>query len=335
MKLHYKNPEKRRGIFIWEADVNFLSRESDFNLKGLSDEKMRERAEKIYGSDALYFPASSRTNVFLFWIAQIKNWDTQKVIESSYSPADKKDYQDIENDNLIGFFDFSNNILGKKQVKANFLIESYEVELDEENWISGNYKTSSDLYRNYTRSERQLGQTDDIVAKAKEITREGSSYYAKAKRVYNWISENILVKETNFERGAVRVFQSKEGSAAEVSFLCVTMMRAIGIPSRIVVGAWGEIEKRQDPHFWLEFYLEDVGWVPVDCAKNLFAKLDNKRTIFSKGENILLEKAPEQSSYFNIGYRRTFLMRPEATYINGQGNGFFAVKENKYLLVKG
>ncbi len=334
MKLHYKNPEKRRGIFIWEADLNFLSRDSDFSLKGMSDQKMKEKAEKAYGPGFSCFPATARVNTFLFWISQIKDWDSQKVLESNYFPSDKKDYQDKENDNLIGFFDFSQNILSRKQLKMNFLIESYEVELEESDWISGEYLKSSDLYRNYTRSERQLGQTNDIVAKTREITKESSSYYAKAKRIYNWIKENISLVESDKERGSVRVFQDKEGDAAEISFLCVTMMRSAGIPARVVVGAWGEIEKRQDPHIWMEFYLQDVGWVPVDCAKEMFGRLDNKRTIFSKGENIFLEKSPEQSEFFRINYRRIFLMRPDAVYVNGQGDGFFALKENKYLLIK-
>ncbi len=334
MKIEYKNPERRKGIFIWEMDVSFLSRESNFTFKNATEEEMKENAEKIYGSDRVFFPALNRSSNFLLWISQIKDWDSQKVTYSDYTEG-KKDYQDRENENLIGLYDFSKNILGKKQIRANFTLNEYEIKLNADNWETKQYDKASALFRKYTKSERQLGQTDNVVKAAKEITANGSSHFAKAKMIYNWICENVTYKESESRRGAIRVFESGDGNAAEISFLCITLMRSVEIPARLVVGAWGEIEKKQDFHFWTEFYLQDVGWVPVDCGKKMFGETDSKRIIFSKGENILLERGPEQSEIFGINYRRVFFMQPEAVYLNKEEDGIFAVKQNKYLLIKG
>jgi transglutaminase-like putative cysteine protease len=335
MKLEYKNPEKRKGIFIWEMVVNFLSKEKYFGIRNVNENEMKESAKKMFGDDALCFLSVNQPDKFLFWIAKIKEWDNQKVTYLDYSIKDQKEYEDVENGNLILFYDFSKNILGEKNLKVNFTIDFYETELVVDSWETKEYDKSSSFFKRYTKSERQLAQADSIVSTARRITRDGAGYYAKAKMVYNWIEENITYKESTTKRGAIRIFESKEGNAAEMSFLCITLMRAAGIPSRLVSGAWGEIEKKQDAHFWLEFYLQDVGWVPVDCSKKMFGKIDNKRTIFSKGENILLNRGPENSDFFNINYGRTFFMQPEAVYVNKQEGGVFAIKQSKYLLIKG
>jgi transglutaminase-like putative cysteine protease len=335
MKIEYKNPEKRRGIFIWEADVKFFPREGDFSLNSLGNEQVVEKVKKREGGEGLFFAGPRRADKFLLWISQIKDWDSQKVLEVSYNISNKKDYIDKENDNLIGLFDFSSNIEGRKQLKMSFLIESYEVSLESLDWTTKDYDKSSSLYRKYTKSESHLSQTDEIVKAARNITDDGGSSFAKAKQIYNWIATNIKYEMTSKNRGAIKVFQSKTGNSAELSFLFITMMRSVGVPTRLVSGAWGEVEKKQEAHFWAEFYLEGVGWIPVDCAKELFAKLDNKRTIFSKGENIFLDKSPEHSDVFGIKYRRTFLMQPETVYIDKEKAGVLNVKQNKYLLVKG
>jgi hypothetical protein len=334
MKIEYKNPEKRKGIFIWEIDVNFLSKESDFRFKNAGEEEMIGEAKKVYGSDAVCFPSLNRANTFILWVSQIKDWDSQKVSYSDYG-EEKKDYNDKENGNLIGFFDFSKSILGRKQLRINFTLEEYETKLQTDTWETAPYDRSSSLFRKYTKSERQLGQTDNVVMLAKEVTKTGSSPFAKAKMIYNWISENITYKDSSTKRGAIRVFESRDGNSAEISFLYITLLRSVEIPARLVSGAWGEIEKKQDFHFWVEFYLEGVGWIPVDCAKKMFGDIDSKRIIFSKGENILLEKAPDQSDIFGINYRRVFFMQPEVIYLNKQEPGIFAIKQNKYLLIKG
>ncbi len=334
MKIEYKNPEKKRGVLIWEMEVSFLSREGDFKLQGVSDEELMNRAKILYGNDYEYFLSVNHTNSFLVWMSQIKNWESQKVISVDYGVKETKSYKDKENENLINFYDFSQNILGKKNLKISFTLESYEVELNADVWETKDYNTSSDLFRRYTKSERQLGQTDSIASKAKEITKEVSGSFSRAKLIYEWITSNIEDEKTKTRRGAIRVFETKKGNIAEMNFLCITMMRSVGIPARLVTGAGGEMDKKQEVHFWMEFYLQDVGWVPVDCVKKTFGKIDNKRIIFSKGENILLDRAPMQSNFFGINYERTFFMEPEAIYLNKHERGVFAIKRNKYILIK-
>ncbi len=335
MKIEYKNPEKKQSIFIWEAEINFLSKEREFNLRNASEEEIKEIAQKRYGRDVHVFPSSQRQESFFLWISKIKEWESQKNIDAHYSIRESKEYEDKENKNTIALYDFSKNILGKKQLKVQFSTDIYQVAFDPGDWKTKEYDKSSPFYIRYTRGERYIGQTEDIVNLTNDITREGEGYLAKAKIIYNWIIKNITPQNTNTRRGAMRVLENGSGGTIEINFLLLAMLRAADIPARMISGVWGEIEKRQEFHFWTEFYIEGVGWIPVDCVKKMFGDMDNKRIILSKGENISLEMAPENDNFFNISYKRIFFLQPEAFYVSKKEEGFFAIKENKYILVKG
>lgn len=334
MKVDYKNPRKREGVFIWEGEVMFFPTKDYPDFVGKDVREVEEKLKSKYGKDSLCFPSSRRGNSFFVWIAKVKEWESQKEVKTSYNQTEKKVYKDGSSGNTISVFDFSDSILGKKQIKKSFSFEAFQAELSADSWDAKDYDKSSSLYREYTRSEARLGQTDSIVEHAKEITKERENYLAKAKFIYNWVLENINYKKSGRRKGVIRVFEEGSGNTEEVSLLFVVLLRAVGIPARLVSGAWGENGKKQEMHSWAEFYIQDVGWIPVDCAKKMFGKMDNERIIFSKGENILLEKAPENSEIFGINYKKVLYMQPDAVYIDSLEEGFFVVRKSKYLLIK-
>ncbi len=334
MKLEYKNPKKRQGIFIWEMDVNFLSREDIMGTFVSSNERVLEKLQQKYGKDAICYSSNARENTFFLWMAEIKEWETQKNISVDYGIEKKKAYEDKENGNFIAVFDFSSSITGKKQVRVNFTFDAYEVELTGKDFKTGEYDRYSTLFRKYTKFERQISPTDDIIKTAKDVTLEQGNYIGKAKRLYDWMVDNISHEDSNNKRNALRVFESKKGNSREISFLYISLLRSIDIPARIVAGVYGEEGRKQEFHSWAEFYLEGVGWVPVDCSKKLFSELDSNRIIFSKGESIVLERGPMSSNIFDINNKKAFFMQPEIFYIDCEKPGFFALNQNKYLLVK-
>ena len=54
------------------------------------------------------------------------------------------------------------------------------------------------------------------------------------------------------------------------------------------------------PHMWAEFYLQDIGWIPVDPNAGLFGELYGIKVIMSKGRDVLL--GPEAPQTFHNGY---------------------------------
>ncbi|MFG0328639.1 MAG: transglutaminase-like domain-containing protein [Phycisphaerales bacterium] len=65
--------------------------------------------------------------------------------------------------------------------------------------------------------------------------------------------------------GGRQLLVSGKGSNADAAALFVAAMRAAGIPSRPVIGFHTEDER--GVHVWAEFYLPDMGWVPVDFER--------------------------------------------------------------------
>ncbi|MDT8402442.1 MAG: transglutaminase domain-containing protein [Bacteroidales bacterium] len=120
------------------------------------------------------------------------------------------------------------------------------------------------------------------------------------------------------------------GDCAHYSALFTAMCRAEGIPARCVYGriGWAPYLKEENsemfsvldtmttdkgfsgaehhgmgPHMWSEFYLQDVGWIPVDANAGLFAWLHHNKIIMSKGRDILLGSNAPQDNHEGYGYQ--------------------------------
>ncbi len=338
MKIEYENPKKREGIMIWEIDVSFLGKGKISDSSKMEDKRIvEEDLKKKYGNDGIYFPAFSRKDIFFAWIAQIKEWETQKNVQVNISPDSGRAYDDEENGNIINVFDFTKNIMGKKQIKVSFSFDAYETGLYDDFSRVDDYDKNSFIYKKYTRSESRLGQNEDIVSLAKELTKDKTNVVTKANILYSWVLENIKYNSESNSGGAIRSFKKREGNSKEISFIYIVLMRAVGIPTRTVSGVYGEEGRKQSFHSWAEFYLEGVGWIPVDCVKKMFGKMDNERLILSKGENILLPRLTDFGNYsdtFGIIYKRALCLRPDAIFIDSKEYGYFIVKKNRYLLIK-
>jgi hypothetical protein len=100
------------------------------------------------------------------------------------------------------------------------------------------------------------------------------------------------------------VLKDRHADAFAYSALYCALARAAGVPTRMVSGYLvGEPGQPTRTHFWDEFYLETVGWVPVDPLLGddgeqgvgvpldpdverrsfYFGSLDNQHLTFSRG----------------------------------------------------
>jgi transglutaminase-like putative cysteine protease len=137
--------------------------------------------------------------------------------------------------------------------------------------------------RHYT-SATTLLPTDGIVrATAQKITRGAEGDVARARALYEWICENTKrdPKVRGCGTGDIRFMLESGnlgGKCADLNALFVGMARSLGIPARDAygirvadsnlgyksLGKSGDITRAQ--HCRAEFFLKDVGWVPVDPA---------------------------------------------------------------------
>ncbi|MDO8508438.1 MAG: transglutaminase-like domain-containing protein [Nanoarchaeota archaeon] len=355
MKLIYKNPIKIRGYYIWNANTKFLSVQElkDKLNSDINDKKLLEKLVKKFGSKLFFDSGNENSNKFFSWFSRIKEWDNQKNVKAKYSIRPKK-YERDENGNMIDLFDFSENLGKESKLKIDFEFDSFETILEMDSVNIKPYNKNLKLYKKYTKSEKYLEQTNEIKKLASKIIGTEKNYFMQARRIFDWILDNISYKYPPEKRGVIPTLKKRCGDCGEFNHLFITLCRSLGIPARAILGMWAVPKIKDGYHAWAEFYLEGIGWIPVDSSiaeglknkndkgfikfmkkvKNpmnpnyYFGNLDRNRIIFSKGENIPLVNCPKRLSKFEMMEKcESLFMQPTSVYpfVDGSEKGIFIV----------
>src|SRR3989344_7018631 len=229
MKLIYKNPREIRGSYIWNANTKFLS-EDDLKSKlksDLNDKKLLEKLVKKYGNKLFLESGSRKEDEFFVWFSRIKEWSNQKNVKTKFSIQPTKLNKDKENDNLINFFDFSSKLNKKFQLKIDFNFDGYETILEVNPNITKPYNKNSKLYQQYTKSEKYLEQTKGIKKLAKSIVGKETDFFKKARKIFDWIIENISYKYPPEIRGVIPTLKNKCGDCGEFNHVFITLCRSL------------------------------------------------------------------------------------------------------------
>ena len=119
---------------------------------------------------------------------------------------------------------------------------------------------------------------DKIRALAKEIAGDEKNVVVAARKIYDWVLNNIEywvkypeTKKPSPVGSSEYCLASKTGNCTDFHSLWAALARAQGIPTRIVYGSFFKAEldgkdKDQSYHCWPEFYVPGAGWVPHDVA---------------------------------------------------------------------
>ncbi len=155
----------------------------------------------------------------------------------------------------------------------------------------GEYDRDSEIYKEYTRSYGNTEITSDIRKKALEIVGTETNPYFAARKIYDYIVNNVdysfmphfalWPRTSQTESDYVHKYQRGDCGAQSMYF--TAMCRSIGIPARST-GGFQLFSGEFGGHFWAEFYLPYYGWIPVDtsAAQNAFyvkdASLEERQT---------------------------------------------------------
>ena len=113
---------------------------------------------------------------------------------------------------------------------------------------------------------------------AAQLRRDAADDAAYARTVLDWFRDNGLEytfepDPTGLESVDSVLFDTKRGFCGHFASAYATMMRAVGVPARVVTGYLGGewnpvggylIVRQSDAHAWTEIWLEGRGWVRVD-----------------------------------------------------------------------
>jgi hypothetical protein len=144
-------------------------------------------------------------------------------------------------------------------------------------------KSSSTVLLEMRRREKGSGQSDDkpdesclrpnaliqsddaeVIRIAREVTSKVAGDFEKARRLQDWVSQNLQFDLGIAVAAASEVARNRRGTCVAYAVLLAALERAAGLPSRVVMGfayangIWGG-------HAWTEVYL-DNRWIALDAA---------------------------------------------------------------------
>ncbi len=173
---------------------------------------------------------------------------------------------------------------GPRNVTVNSIIKTTDRSTDLKNHVTNDKAITPSHIKRFLHPTKKI-PLDGIVRKtAVSIIQNAGARTAleQARAIFDWIIDNTRHDETVPGRGKgdIEFMLSNNmlsGKCADLNSLFVALTRAVGVPARhqygirlneskvhASLGSFGDISKAQ--HCRAEFYLHDLGWIPVDPA---------------------------------------------------------------------
>jgi transglutaminase-like putative cysteine protease len=197
----------------------------------------------------------------------------------------------------------------------------HKVSLDAATLSNVSAPASRDAHmQRYLEPDKLVPLSGTIAELAKELTAGDTTALQKARHIYDYVVATMKYDKSGegWGRGdAIWACTAKRGNCTDFHSLFIGMMRSSGIPARFEIGFPLPENKTEGDipgyHCWAEFYVDGVGWVPVDASeawKNpakrdyFFGAHDTNRIFFTYGRDIRL--SPDQKgdplNYFIYPY---------------------------------
>ena len=211
--------------------------------------------------------------------------------------------------------------------RQNYVVSCCSIECDVNKDYALPFKEKSRmLYRTYTRPDEIVPSADkDVLELLPKIIFQVKNPYRQAELVFDYFVENykIVSRQRSAQSSPLDMIKSKRGDAYDFAALYAALLRAAGVPCRVLSGILIDADKQTKNHWWNEFYIENFGWIPVDAAlaagldfkpfqaernfgKYYFGNIDAQRVAFS-----LSYKAIKQSLLSNktVSMPRSYAMQ--------------------------
>lgn len=160
------------------------------------------------------------------------------------------------------------------------------------------------LLERFRKPDRLVPLDGKIADVAREATAGRSTDRDKARAIYDYVTTHLRYDKsgTGWGRGdAIWACDAKRGNCTDYHSLLIGMARSVGIPAKFEMGLPVPDDKAEGTiggyHCWAAFYLNGLGWVPVDSSEAskfpekrdyFFGALDANRVRLSVGRDITL-----------------------------------------------
>jgi transglutaminase-like putative cysteine protease len=141
---------------------------------------------------------------------------------------------------------------------------------------------------------------------AEEVVRNAGARtdVEKARAIYEHVIDTVKYDKSGHGWGRGDIYyacDARRGNCSDFHAIFIGYARAVGIPAKFVVGLPFPREKGAGQiagyHCWAEFFVRDIGWVPVDASeaakdpsrrKYFFGALDENRVALTEGRDLVL-----------------------------------------------
>lgn len=208
--------------------------------------------------------------------------------------------------NLIHQITRSRNNTPKSVFKQNFVLPVFEVRTNVNVTKIGNYKnTEKNLLSGALKADTLIPCDDKSVKElCEKIIGKEKNPWSKAKFIYDYMCENfsVLSKVRKGDSNPLDLIKKGNGDAYDFAVICTALLRAAEIPAYTDSGILVNQDLQTQTHWWCEFYIDKVGWIPCDPAlgagleykqwtdsdvvdaKNFyFGNMDSHHIMFSRG----------------------------------------------------
>ena len=194
-------------------------------------------------------------------------------------------------------------MLNKKQFSENFVVSVYEINTTVKPELVSSYANMNNmLYTSATRADKCVPSGDsEVMGLSRKITGKETNPYKKAKLIYDYMLDTYTLQTVRSESSSpLELIKRKKGDAYDFAVIYTALLRASGIPAQPDCGVLVDRDMKTRNHWWSEFYINGVGWIPVDPALGAglsykswtetggardyyFGNLDSQHITFSRG----------------------------------------------------
>lgn len=285
-----------------------------FEIKGKPGTKVyqdKRRYAISYTVDIRVREAGAANALYL-WMPKPVSSASQRVVEL----LGRKPEPLVDTRRDASIFKFSNLQNGTSaSVELAYLVEVYEVETAVQPQQIKAGGQPSPMETAFTLPSALIPSDDPAVAKqAAAIVGREQNPYAKAQRIYRWlIAEGGIQAEPLRDSGAdaaLNALENRRSDPYAAALLFCALARAAGVPAIPVAGVLVDGLSSGRRHYWAEFWIQGLGWVPLDPAMGAgavvislnrrpdgetyyFGGMDNQRIAFSRGQTIVSPMDPK------------------------------------------
>jgi len=182
-----------------------------------------------------------------------------------------------------------------KKITIEFDITTYQilVDFDKLHPLAPYDRASKTYVSNTGESDLIEPQNPEIVNLAGAAARGSQDDLDYVMRAYDQEQRTLKWKDTGDYTNITATFQNGGGDCGGLSRVLISLLRNHGIPARYIAGGFLDSNGAWKDHVWVEFYLQNKGWIPADAAffitgGRFVGADDGMRIFFNRGTDFTI-----------------------------------------------